>query len=437
MVNASKIAKELLLQKYRYWANTLSEDAIGENFFNIYSTIDLLGFSFDITILDSVFSSILIGLSFGIPFTQIPPFNTCFNVELPSPEDFVKGKLLDIEPVSCLDKYPEIGEWLTDLSLYLSTHFSPQVAETTHVKGVYGVTRYGYSYYDPAEYRELLRSTLIKEAKRYTGTRTTAIIYTALSKSLNIPIELLDYIFTLFKAIERAKIEAAMSEYSWSDYTIAQEEKPGSIEFKTYDLAMREITLLGDSMTDLWGGAYSDIAISDISVVTDGEVPLVEQFPLEPRRAEVAIGEAISTEAKSRLEYTPLLVANYQTVEERADFTKSQRADTYGVSRAIYYRLKEIVDRELKDTPSFIRNQYNVAVQQLYSRLTRIGGWGSEAYRAMDLDTLKATWIEEWSSKGLEREVLESLFSKAYRAVKTYAPIRLASKIKLMARYMG
>jgi len=437
VVTASIEAKKILLQKYKYWLNTLSDNAIWENLFNIYSTIDLLDFSFDTTIFDTVFSSILMTLSFGIPPLEIPPLNMCFNVELPKPEDFVKGKLLDIKCISCIDKYPVLREWLVDIHKYLETHFSEQVAESVLVKGVYGVTRYGYSYYDPAELKELLRSTLIKEAKRPVTSKTTAIIYTAIMKALGISYDTLDYIFTLFKAIERAKAEAALSEYSWSDYTVAQEEKPGSTEFKTYDLAMREITLLGDSIADLWGGAHSDIAISDISIVTDGEVAPVEQIEEEPKRIETIAAELISTEAKARLEYTPLLVANYQTAEERADFAKSRRADIYGVSRAIYYRLKEIVDRELKDAPSFIRNQYNVAVQQLYSRLTRIGGWGNEAYRAMDLETLKAVWIEEWSSKGLDRKILEQLFSKAYRAVKTYAPIRLASKIKLMARYMG
>jgi len=435
--NLSLVAKEVLVQKYNYWRNTLSQSAIEENLFNIYSVIDLIGFYFDATIFDSVFSSIIMGISLGIPLTDIPVFNLCFNIELPTPEDFARGKLLDVQPVSCIDKYPEIGSLLADLTAYTTLHFSPNIALTVATKGYYGVSMYGYSYYDPQVVRDLLRSTLIKEAKRRAGPRTAAVVYRALSTAVDLNPDVADYVFTLFRAISRVKLEAAMSEYMWTGRTLLKEEVPGSVEVETENLRMERLVVRPDALSDVQGGAFADVALADVSFVADGEVPEVEAVPHDSRRSEVAIAELISREARSRAELTPLLVANYQTAEERTDFTKSRRADAYGTSRVVYTMIRRAVEPLVGDKPPFVRNQYNVAAQQLYSRLTRPGGWGSEAYRSMDPDTLKREWVEEWVGKGLDRGLLERLFDRVYATVKRVAPIRVAYKLGLMSRYMG
>jgi len=435
--NLSKLAKDILTQKYNYWRKALSQDAIENNFFNIYSTIDFIDFSFDATIFDSVFSSLVMGLSLGVPLTEIPVFNMCFNISMPSPEEFAKGKLLDVQPYSCLDKYPEIGSMLSDLRSYTETHFSQNIAETTVSKAYYGKSVYGQSYYDPPDVRDLLRSTLIKEAKRSTGPATTAAIYKALIKATELNPDIADYVFTLFRAIERIKREAAMNEYMWTDMTVVKEEAGSSVEVDTENLNLEKLTMKPDALSDVQGGGFADVAIADVSFVADGEVPEVELVPHESKRAEVAIADIIAREAKSRAEFTPLLVANYQTAEERSDFNKSRRADAYGLSRAIYAIIKKDVESLVKDKPPFVRNQYNVAAQQLYSRLTRPGGWGNESYRSMDLDELRDAWIEEWAGKGLDRGVLEQLFDKVYTSIRQVAPIRTAYKLGIMSRYMG
>jgi len=435
--NLSKLAKDILIQKYNYWKKALSQDAIENNFFNIYSTIDLIDFSFDATIFDSVFSSVYVAVNFGIPFTDIPVFNTCYDVNMPSPEDFSKGKLLDVTQVNCLDKYPIIGGWLTDLKLYTSTHFSPNVAGSSVGKAYYDVSYYGYSYYDPMDFYDLIRSTALKESKRSSSHLTASAVLKSFMKVLGISRDMVEYIHVVFQALSWVRSGAAMSEYSWSDRSVVQEELPGSIEVKTRNLDGEELTIKADAVTDLQGGSYSDVALSDISIVTDGKVPEVEDVPESSKRAEVAIADLISREAKSRAELTPLLVANYQTAEERTDFNKSRRADVYGAMRVSYHRIKSVVERVVGDKPLFIRNQYNVAAQQLFSRLTRYGGWGYEAFRSLTLDQLRDQWVEEWSEKGLDRDVLEGLFDVVYQEIRRLAPIRAAAKIGTVSRYMG
>jgi hypothetical protein len=145
----------------------------------------------------------------------------------------------------------------------------------------------------------------------------------------------------------------------------------------------------------------------------------------------------ISREQKRRLTLAPVIGGNYQTADERSSYTVSSRADVYSVSRISWMKIREMIDMELGDLPLFLRNQYNIAVQQLYSRLTKDGGWGREAYRAMTVEQLKAEWVEEWSGKGLDRDVLERLFDKAMKMIRLLAPLRAISKTHLRSRYMG
>jgi hypothetical protein len=395
-----------------------------------------LGLRYDMTVFDSIFSSIVLGLSLSVEPKDIPVFQQCFSVGLPSPEDYARGKLIDIEREHCFTRYPGLGALMRELSTYLSSHFSPFLLLVSLEKARYDESMYGYAYYDPAPPMEFFRSTLIWETKRRTSPRTASIIAKSIAKALDLNMDVVDFVFTLFRAIERAKLESAIGDYAWSDVTLVREEVGESIEVPSEDLELREKTLKADAMTDVWGGAYNDIALGDISFPADGIVPLSEEVPDPVRRAEVAIADMISREQKKRFTLAPVIVGNYQTAEERSSYTVSSRADVYAVSRIAWMKIREMIDMELGDLPLFLRNQYNVAVQQLYSRLTKDGGWGREAYRAMSVEQLKAEWVEEWSEKGLDRGALERLFDKALNMIKLLAPLRAISKTHLRSRYM-
>jgi hypothetical protein len=424
------------MDKMRYWSRTLSDEAIVDN---ITSNMELsrdLGLRYDMTVFDSVFSSIVLALSTGVEPKSIPVFQQCFRVGLPSPEEYARGKLIDIEREHCFTRYPGLGALMRELPLYLSSHFSPFTALVSLEKARYDVSMYGYAYYDPAPFMEFFRSTLLWEMKRSASPKTASIIAKSIARALDMNIDVVDYVFTLSRAIERAKHESAIGDYAWADVTLAREEVRESVEVPSEDLELREKTIKADAMTDVWGGAYNDIALGDISFPADGIVPLSDEVPDPVRRAEVAIADMISREQKMRLTLAPVIAGNYQTADERSSYTVSSRADVYGVSRIIWAKIREMVDMELGDLPLFLRNQYNVAVQQLYSRLTKDGGWGREAYRAMTVEQLKEQWVEEWSEKGLDKNVLERLFDKAMWMIRLLAPLRAISKTHLRSRYM-
>jgi hypothetical protein len=431
------VAKKAQIAKMKYWSRILSDEAMLDNLSSNIALYRDLGLRYEMTVFDSILSSLVLGLALSLEPKDLPVFRNCFRIGLPSPEDYARGKLIDIEQEHCFIRYPGLGALLRELRVYLSSHFSAFIFMVSLTKARYDESLYGYSYYDPAPVAEFFRSTLLWEMKRRTSPRTASIIVKSIAKALDMNMDVVDFVFTLFRAIERAKLESAMGDYAWSDVTLVREEVRESVEVPSEDLEMRERTLKADAMTDVWGGAYNDIALGDISFPADGIVPLAEEVPDPVKRAEVAIADMISREQKMRFTIAPVIVANYQTAEERRSYTVSSRADIYAVSRIALMKIREMIDRELGDLPLFLRNQYSVAVQQLYSRLTRDRGWGMEAYRAMTVEQLKAEWVEEWSEKGLDRGALERLFDKALKMIKLLAPLKAISKAHLRSRYMG
>jgi hypothetical protein len=436
----SKIASEIVRQKERLWRKVLSQSAIEENLYSLIDVKEQLDLRYDLSVFDSVFSSIIPALGFGIPFKDIPTFSLCWNVELPRPEDFAKGISLNIFQTSIFEKYPDISIFMEDLRQYISTHFAPQIAEEVLEKAYYGISRYGYAYFDPRPVRDFLRSTMIKEAKRSISPGALAAIYKSFSKALGIDIGVLNRIFMSFVAMDRAKYTPAISNYAWSDFTLAEEESQGKVKVTTEDLDGKKIDLYVRGLGDLWLGVYALLTGMDVEPFLEKGLPEVENVPDVSKRVEYAIADRISREQRSRVTMTSLLVSNYQRADEKSRAQASMRTEIWGYSRGMYYELKRAVEREVEkmisNLPRFVKNQYNVAVQQLYSRLTRDGGWGYEAYRSMTLSQLKVQWTEEWTLKGLDREVLEKLFDKALTWIERLAHQRSAAKLSLMSRFM-
>jgi len=435
----SKIAKEIVDQKAKYWMNTLSQDAIEDNIFSIFDIKGNLDLRYDLSIFDSLFSTITVALAYNIPFTEIPAFSNVFDVSLPSTERFAKGINLEIERTTVFDKYPDIASFIEDLKKYAQSHFPPVVVEEGLEKAYYGRSKYGYAYFDPRPVRDFLRSTIFKEAKRAVGPRALAAIYKAFIKALELDEGIVNQIFIVLRAFDNAKFKAAISSYAWTDVTEVLEESFGKIKVPTEDLYGNKLDFEARGLGDLWLKVFSVLTGIDLEPFLEEGLPEVEEVPDVSKRAEDAVTDRVAREQKSRLNALPLLVSNYQTALERTKMHGNLRAEIWGASRRIYYGLKEIVEREidklLPNLPRFVKNQYNVAVQQLYSRLTRDGGWGYEAYRSMTVDQLKIQWVEEWTLKGLNKDVLITLFDKMLIWIERFASERTGTKIGLLARY--
>jgi len=137
----SDIANKIFEEKMKYAKKVASQSALDQNIFDIFRFSDLIGFNFDVVILDSVFTSLVNIVFFGLDPSEVPIYNLCYNIDLPSSDEFVKGKLLDVQQISCFDKYHSLAQMFFDSFDMLK----PDMIE----KCYYGKSRYGNCYVDP------------------------------------------------------------------------------------------------------------------------------------------------------------------------------------------------------------------------------------------------------------------------------------------------
>ena len=72
---------------------------------------------------------------------------------------------------------------------------------------------------------------------------------------------------------------------------------------------------------------------------------------------------------------------------------------------------------------------YESAALKLYSDLTSSRRC-KKMYKAMDLDTLKRMWIEEWSAKGLDKNILEGIWDEVWSIIKSAAQRRMQKIVR-------
>jgi hypothetical protein len=180
---------------------------------------------------------------------------------------------------------------------------------------------------------------------------------------------------------------------------------------------------------DVAGCSFWDIAIWDYGYwaeethSTQEGIEMLDKFS-RLYDAAMNIADAISREARSRVLTTPLLVANYQTAEEREKWYISKRVDEFGYSKTWVYKIRDIVRIVVGNVPPSIYRIYESAAMSLVSRIGRVGGWGYEAFRSMDSATFRKQWIDEWSGKGLDPNILGKIFDTVIDYVNDFARVR-------------
>lgn len=438
MSNVSWHAHKIISEKVKQFRKTQSQEALEEQIFEYYKLLPSIAQEFEMNIFESAFSSVGTALTFDVNFNEIPTYYLSFKTKLPSPEQYALGKLINVEKMYALENYPEYAPWFRDVYTFVYTHINPAWAWERLEKARYGISRYGESYYDPNKVRDFIRATALEVTKKARSIQSAAIIFRTLAETLHINPDVADYYFAQLMAWFFAKYHCAMWEYAWWDVTEWCEEKcEGEPEgvLRTVNLELGEETIYVEHYADIWGGSSWDFARWDLSYWALDKLPTVEDVPHESKYALVGLADALAREARSRLLYTPLFLANYQTAHERSSPFASRRTHMFGYARTIYYTVKNIVDNMLRNVPSFIRSMYVAAVMSLIGRLTAIHRWGTEAYRDLRVDELKEQWVNEWSSKGLDRNVLSQLFDRVRPLIEAVRDVRVREKKMLMSRY--
>jgi len=430
---SQKEAEKVLEAKRKYFEKVLSDEAIDSNIFRMYSIFDLVSFWGDYVLSDTLFSSLISLLFFDIPLSEVVPWTLTWDIELPSVDEFMRGVLIKLEPISILDAFPELADVVETLRKVLLPEYSGNIIETRPRKLIVGESYYGDSYVDPPAVREFLRSTLYAFTKKNLSRAEAKQRLLATVSTLNIAPEVVEDVFNRLSMMEAIKTNAATWDYAWWDVSCwAEEGSGGQVEFTSWDLTTEKVEY--EQLWDVEGGGWWDLSYWDMCYWTDDISP----YAVTPEgvAAISAVRDFVVESFRRRITATALAVANYQTAEERQSMARSPRTETFAVPFSHRVRLESMTEsivRKLKpDVSPFELRLYKTAVIEMYGKLYGPHRWGAEMERSMSEGEFRSYWLDKWSSEGLDRSVLEQLYSSLRPVVDTLGGVRTSERIRFL-----
>lgn len=448
---ASDKAREIVWQKLSYAYKTLSQQAIEQNFFTLMDVADPTDKVSDRIMRDTLFSSIMAITLLGINPIEVVPWRLTWDVELPTPEEYSKGILIKLTPIDISVKYPYLADWVETMFNTYTPDKAVALTGAKMEKAYYGKSLYGASYYDPPPLHMFLRSTMFALMKKDKDLETVRREFIAIGKVLNLPTEFIEDMFRRLQLMTNIKVGAATWDYGYWDLTSLSEEGSGGlVAYEEIDKTVKKIQY--DRVDHVLSGTAWDASLWNYTYIDSPENPFLkiasywdeaywdysywmpsERVPGEELPPVAMAVEDVIFNFRSRLVTTALAVANYQTMEERLKPERSWRTDQFGESRILVSRIEDKVEsliNSIDPNMSVIkRRMYKVAALKLYSDLTS-SRWGKELYKAMDYDTLKGMWVEEWSAKGLDRDVLTKIWDDVWECVRSTASQKLKSSVR-------
>jgi len=440
----SREAWRLLDQKRRYWHKALSDDAAWAIYGQTFNVFDWLRDYSDQVVSDTLLSTLVSLFLLGIPISEVEPWNLLWSVELPTPEEFAKGVLIKLERISIDDVIAELYPQFEDIMIrsvysvvdfmeaFMESPFAEALKPSVTEKGYYDVSRYGYSYYDPIAVREFFKSTLFAFLKKRGDVRTARDRVEAIARNLNINPELARNLFNRLTAIFSVKIQALTWDYGWWDFSYwAKEGSVGRVTYINYDL--QEVEVEYEDLIDFQACGYWDEYPWDYFHWCD----VVHPYKLTPPIITMLV-DAVWRNFVNRIHATALAVANYQTYEERTQWTASERVETFALPVSQRMFLERVVHNTVRSMLGSVdpvtMRMYKSAVLQLFAIMSSPHRWGDGALRTMSEEELKSWWLDKWSSSGLDRNVLEKLYTAVKTHLRTFSSLRFRERTRFLRK---
>jgi len=426
-------AERVAEQKLKYWLKSLSEEAIDAVTWRMFDTFDWGTFWSDWVLSDTLFSSLVSMLLFDIPLSDIVPWTLVWGVELPTPDEFLRGVLVKLEPVDVTEMFPELKTFFDAAWKIFTDTVAEGVTERRLEKAVYGQTRYGECYYDPEAVREFLRSTLYAFTKKDRSWPEIRLRVQKAAEQLGIPEDVVRDVFDRLSAIEAVKEGAATWDYAWWDISNwSLEAGSGAVEFVTYDLTTE--TAEYEQLFDMQAGGIWDHTCWDYCYWTP-DVPAYRYDPEKLKAIFDVYRDYIVSAFRNRYLVTALAAANYQTAEERRTW-RSGRTETYAMPTSQRYRIESVVENIVKcripDVDPFKLRLYKSAALDIYGSLYGVHRWGDEMQRAMSAEELKRFWLSKWSAEGLDLGALEAIWENVKPVVDILGRERVSARMRFI-----
>jgi len=436
---ARRIAEQVLQQKLNYYQKTLTDDAIYQNLSTMYDVFDLTSFFTDITLSDTLFSSLMSYFMFDLNLNDIIPINLNWEIELPTVDEFLQGVLIKLIPISLQDLAPELSDILYDPSLLLTPEARDAMLSTKLEKCIYGKSTYGNCYVDPVNVREFLRSTVFAFMKKWYDIRSARKMVEASAKALGIKEDVVEDIFNRMSKITHAKYTCLTWDYGWWDLTYWCEEEShsepvGALTYVNYDLQVAKSEYEG--LFDAQAGCIWDESFWDMCF-WGGDTPETKNpYILRDTRI-TQLQDKVLSNFRNRISTTAFAVGNYQTYEERRNPAINQRLDIYAQHRSHVIHIESIVENIVRsiqpDIDSVKLRLYKDASLEIYG-LSSPHKWGLDMQKAMTPDEYKQYWLDKWTGMGLDQNILNMIWDSVYTSIKTYTDIRTRNRLEFLRR---
>jgi len=461
---ASREAWQVLDAKRAYWAKTLSLDAWGTNISVMFNILDFYSFWLDYTVSDTLLSSVISQLFFDIPLSDTTPWNLVWDIELPTPEEFLKGLKLKFIKISLPEavikmlnipefQAPSIKSFLENVSISVprfietvfTTEVSNQVKKTMSNKAVYGRTRYGKSYYDPTAVRDFLRSTYEAWMQKRGTYEEVKRKLRLIAETLNIYEGVVEDIFNRLSMFDAVKDTCFTWDFAWWDRTSWGPEERHSpvtplLGFRDWSGAWVEVEYR--TLFDVQAGGWWDLSMWDMFYWTFEDVQKHDIYRRWEQYGDTYLSifrDSIVFMNRSHIIATATAIANYQPYEGMKDFMRSPRTETYALPYGMRLRLESIttavVKRFIPNIDPYTLRLYKTAVLELFGQLTAQHRWGLEAFRSMTSDELKEFWINRWVNDGLRRDVLEALYGVVIKSINAFGRVRAKDRLRFIRRF--
>jgi len=346
---------------------------------------------------------------FGINPWEFDVFTLYFDIRMPTLDEMLRGINIVIDRALIEYTFEKLGIEKNFLD-FIKQHFEPEiVAQIMPEKCVYGVSRYGMCFVDPQTIREFLKNTLLLMFRKHKDWESRRREIKALAKTLNISEDIVESIHDRVELIMKVYIEMFTLNYSRLNISrLAPDD--AIISIVSYTGENKNVSY--NILTDVLIGCTLDIGVLDqCYLLPEKSVFKSDDIELPP------IFNAIDVMIRHNIDrflYAPMALANYATGIERIDFRKAQRTETWGQLMAMRYIVDafaaSIVRSLMPDVDSFTVNKYATALRQFFGHITKRHRWGMKIYGMLDVESFKEYWIEYWSSMGLDRNVLETLY---------------------------
>ena len=404
-----ELIRELDNQKRKYHEKLLSVD--GE-WSLVLRTMDVFDIALDLSALlipEFYFSSMAGSLLFGLDLFDLEPLSLEFSWRYPTLDEWLNG-------VSIVFSRAAPG-YATPVEQFISTGVKEEhrqdIERSMLSKGVYGRSRYGQSYYDPAAVRKLLEQMLLVFFKKHAPhtSRRTAIEATA--KALGINPELARYMHDIASMTMASHVGCFILDYGLLDVSYLCEEyeadpRMGKVRYIDYDGSEREAEIM--TLADMMFGCILDVSALDYCYLMPDE----DVFHHSENPYIDAVDQKLHN-FRDRFMLTPLGFSNYVRGDEAEDYHKCERTNVWGELMALRYTVEHVVEsflaREVPDLDPFSRRKYISAALQLVGHTGKRHRWGYGVFKYMALEELREWWLDYWSKQGLDLKALEKIFS--------------------------